>query len=199
MPEGTEEITWTDGPTSMTYIGCRVECRDESDMFSIDTFPCLQVSSMNRYRQKQVKPKLSRFAVKVCGKVEGMIQLTRDKRSIHVAVRVSENELHQGMHQLNEMENMVFEQIAERSRGIAVTVCYLSPKDLQRSNNLEDDVGFYTEEAVKEAAEHHECVINARTLEREPVESVNPTVKLYKEGIFSKNNILLQTIFPFMK
>ena len=153
-------------------------------MFSIDTFPCLQVSSMNRYRQKHVKPKLSRFAVKVCGKVEGMIQLTRDKRAIHFAVRVSENEVHQGMQQLNEMEYMVFEQIAERSRGTAVTVCYLSPKDLQKSDNLEDNVGFYTKDAVKEAAKHQERVINPRTLEREPVESVNPKVELYKAGIF---------------
>ena len=183
MPEDTEEISWTPDPTCPTYIGRRVECRDESDMFSIDTFPCLQVSSMNRYRQVHVKPKLSRFAVKVYGTVEGMMQLTRDKRAIHLAVRVSENEVHQGMQQLNEMEEMVFEQIAERSRGTAVRKCYLSPKDLQKSTNLEENVSVYTEKYVNEADEHHRRIVNPRTLVPEELDSVNPMPGLHEAGI----------------
>ena len=172
LPEGTEEITWTEDPAFTKYIGRRVECRDASDMFSIDTFPCLQVSAMNRYREKHVKPKLSHSAVKVCGKVEGMIQLTKNKRAIHIAVRLTEGQEHLGIEQINQMEEMVFEQILERSRGIKVTVSYLSPRDLQKSNNLEDNVSFYADEAVKQACEHGTDLKNPVTLVPESVESV---------------------------
>ena len=172
LPEETEAITWAENPDVTKYIGRRVQCRDESDMFSIDTFPCLQVSSMNRYRQKHVTPQLSHSAVKVCGKVEGMIQLTKDKRAIHIAVRLSEGQENHGIEQLNQMEEMVFEQILQRSRGIQVTVCYLSPRDLQKSDNLEDKVGVYTNETVEEACERGTDLINPLTLMPESAESV---------------------------
>ncbi|XP_072041212.1 death-associated protein kinase 1-like [Amphiura filiformis] len=56
LPDSTDKITWVDNPRFQRYFGRRIECRDESDMFSIDTFPCLQVSAMNRYRRKRDKP-----------------------------------------------------------------------------------------------------------------------------------------------
>ena len=172
LPKGTEEITWMDNPKMKTYIGRRVECRDESDMFSPDTFPCLQVSSINRYRERNVKPKLSCFAVKVKGKVEGLIQLTQDKRAFHIAIRSQDDQVDQGIAQLNEMEEMVFEQIAERSRGTDVTVCYLSPLDMQKSTNLEDNVRFYRPEDVDCAEKHGKPLTNPTTFADETVESV---------------------------
>ena len=161
-----------DNPKMTSYIGRRVECRDESDMYSLDTFPCLQVSSMNRYREQNVKPKLSRCAVKVKGKVEGLIQLTRDKRAFHIAVRCQEDQVDQGLAQLNEMEEMVFEQISERSRGTDVTVCYLSPLDMQKSANLEENVSFYRPEDVDNAKKHRRNLTNPTTFADETVESV---------------------------
>ena len=172
LAEGTEDITWNEDPMLTTYIGRRIQCRDVCDMFSIDTFPCLQVSSMNRYRQEDVKPKLSRFAVKVYGKVEGMIQLTRDKRAIHIAVRVKEGKKLEGVTQLKKMEEMVFEQISERSRGTEVVVCYLSAKDLQKSDNLEDKVSVYTEDVIARVKENRTDLVNPRSLVPESVEGV---------------------------
>ena len=59
-----------------------------------------------------------------------MIQLTKDKRAIHIAVRLSEGQEKHGIEQLNQMEEMVFEQILERSRGIQVTMCHYKPKPI---------------------------------------------------------------------
>ena len=141
-------------------------------MFSIDTFPCLQVSSMNRYRQEHVKPKLSRYAVKLYGEVEGMMQLTQDKRAIHIAVRATEGQVDKGIKQLNDMEVMVFEQIDMRSRGTETKVQYLSPKDLQASKNLEENIWFYSDKAVKTATEKRAPLVHPETFHPESVESV---------------------------
>ncbi|XP_072041513.1 uncharacterized protein [Amphiura filiformis] len=148
-------------------------------MFSIDTFPCLQVSAMNRYRRKHVKPKLSRSGVKVFGAVEGMVQQTQDKRAIHIAVRVKEgaSELKKGIDQLQEMETLVFDQITERSKGTDVTVSYLSPDDLKNSSNLVDDVRFYQEDAMKDAIKTHDDLVNPSTFVQESVRDVNPNIK----------------------
>ncbi|XP_072041514.1 uncharacterized protein [Amphiura filiformis] len=179
LPDSTDEIVWADNPRFQRYLGRRIECRDESDMFSIDTFPCLQVSAMNRYRSNHVKPQLSRSGVKVFGEVEGMVQQTQDKRAIHIAVRVKGGlpQLRKGKDQLREMESLVFDQITERSRGTEVTVSYLSPDDLKNSSNLEDSVRFYTEKTTQEAAKKHVDLVNPATLIPESVFDVNPTIK----------------------
>ncbi|XP_072042076.1 uncharacterized protein [Amphiura filiformis] len=179
LPDSTDEIAWADNSRTQRYFGLRIECRDESDMFSIDTFPCLQVSAMNRYRTKHVKPKLSRSCVKAVGAVEGMVQQTRDKRAIHIAVRVKEGvaEVKKGINQLQEMESLVFDQITQRSRGTEVSVSYLSPDDLKKSSNLDDGVRFYNDEAVQDAIKNREDLINPSTLDRESVRDVNPSMK----------------------
>ncbi|XP_072042721.1 death-associated protein kinase 1-like [Amphiura filiformis] len=185
LPDSTDEIAWVDNPRFQRYFGRRIECRDESDMLSIDTFPCLQVSAMNRYRRKHVKPKLSRSGVKVFGAVEGMVQLTRDKRAIHIAVRVKEgvSELKKGRNQLQEMESLVFDQITERSRGTEVTVSYLSPDDLKNSSNLEDGVRFYDDEVVQDAIKKRDVLVNPVTLVPESVRDVNPNSTNRATGI----------------
>ena len=141
-------------------------------MFSIDTFPCLQVSLMNRYRKEYVKPQLSHYAVKVYGNVEGMIQLTRDRRAIHIAVRTTKQRRREGFQQLQEMEDIAFKQVLERSRGSTVSVCCLSPVDLNNSGNLEDNVRYYIEKSVQEAINHQRPLVNPATLRPESFESV---------------------------
>ncbi|XP_072042725.1 uncharacterized protein [Amphiura filiformis] len=179
LPESTQEIAWAENSSVQRYFGRRIECRDESDMFAIDTFPCLQVTAMNRYRRKNVKPKLSRSGVKVFGAVEGMVQRTRDKRAIHIAVRVKEgeSELKKGIDQLQEMDNLLFDQIAERSRGTDVTVSYLSPDDLKKSSNLVDDVRFYNEDLIHDAINTRDDLVNPATFVQESVHDVFPNTK----------------------
>ncbi|XP_072042177.1 uncharacterized protein [Amphiura filiformis] len=108
-----------------------------------------------------------------------MVQETRDKRAIHIAVRVKEGvpELKKGIDQLQEMESLVFDQITERSRGTEVTVAYLSPDDLKNSSNLDDDVRFYDDEVVQDAIKKRDDLVNPATLVPESVRDVNPSTK----------------------
>jgi hypothetical protein len=143
-------------------------------MFALDLFPCLQVCSMKRFKEEDLKPHLSRFAIQVCSLVQGMVQITQDKRAIHIAVRVKDvTEDHKGIKQLDEMETMVFEQLDERSKGTEINVSYLSPNDLKKSHNLEDEVKFYTKEAFDEAREKDRDL----GINRESVLDVNPNIK----------------------
>ena len=143
-------------------------------MFTVDTFPCLQVRAMNRYRKQDKQDvELSCHGMKLFDLVEGMIQLTRDKRAIHIAVRVKKGaDERLGTKQLDEMKDMVDFELKERSIGTRVNVCYLSPQALQCSNDLVENVHYYKAEILEEAKEKGEDLVNPITMFAETVASV---------------------------
>ncbi|XP_072040111.1 uncharacterized protein [Amphiura filiformis] len=172
LPERVNKIDWKDDPCYTNYHGLRIECRDPTDIFSVDTFPCLQVRAMSQYKQEDIEPTLSHYGVKVVDDVEGMIQLTDDKRAIHIAVRVKEGQREKARKQLNEMKDMVYFELRERSIGTRVNLCYLSPQNLKGNHDLVDNVYFYSEEKVQQAQKAHKDLTNPVQMFTESIQDV---------------------------
>ena len=172
LPPAVTEIDWKDHEKYTNHYGYRIECNDESDMFTSDTFPCLQVRAMNEYKSSNIDPKLSHRGLKVCNHVEGMIQLTKHKRAIHIAVRMKEGETHLGREQLDEMKAMVEFELNERSIGTQTTLRYLSSADMRDSKDLEENVRYYSEEEVQDAIQNNQGLVHPKTRRRESVHSV---------------------------
>ena len=66
--------------------GIRVECVDDSDMFSPDLFPNIQLDMLECHPETQGTANYSNSAVKFVSPVEGMIQETDMRKGINVAV-----------------------------------------------------------------------------------------------------------------
>ena len=99
-------------------------------------------------------PNLSRSALKTFGTAECMLQLTDDKRAIHVAVRTQTETQHDGFAQLQRMRALVADQLAHRSIGTNVTVSYLSPNDLKKSDDVVQNVHFYSVDELNKATKN---------------------------------------------
>ncbi|XP_072039369.1 uncharacterized protein [Amphiura filiformis] len=127
---------------------------------------------MNQYKHGNVVPRLSHRGVKVCKYVEGMIQLTEDKRAIHIAVRMKEGEESLGRQQLDEMIEMAYYECNERSIGTQTTLLYLSPSDLRKGKDLEDDVHYYSEEDLNECIQNNGDLVHPGKMKKESVASV---------------------------
>ena len=172
LPTDVTEIDWKDHEEYTNHYGYRIECKDESDMFTSDTFPCLQVRAMNEYKSSNVDPKLSHRGLKVCNKVEGMIQLTEHKSAIHIGVRMKEGEADLGREQLDNMKAMVEFELNERSIGTQTTLRYLSSTDMRGSKDLEENVRYYSEEEVQNAIQNNQDLVHPQTRRRESVQYV---------------------------
>ena len=175
LPPKVEKIEWKDDPSYTNYYGLRIECRDVTDIFSVDTFPCLQVRAMSNYKRENIEPTLSNLGVKVVDKVEGMIQLTDDKSAIHIAVRVKatkEGDRDQARRQLNEMKDMVYFELKERSIGTRVNLCYLSPHTLKGNRDLVEGVHYYSEEDIKNAQKKNKDVVIPGKLIKESIQDI---------------------------
>ena len=66
--------------------GIRVECVDESDMFSPDLFPNIHLDMLECHPETQGTANYSNSAIKFVSPVEGMIQETDMRKGINVAV-----------------------------------------------------------------------------------------------------------------
>ncbi|XP_072040112.1 uncharacterized protein [Amphiura filiformis] len=172
LPPDVKEIDWTGHDQYSNIYGIRIECKDETDMFTSDTFPCLQVRAMNQYKHSNVEPKLSHRGLKVCKDVEGMIQLTEDKRAIHIAVRMTEEEKSLGRLQLDDMTEMAYYECNERSIGTQTTLLYLSPNDLRKGKDLDDDVHYYSEKDLNECIQNNGDLVHPGKMKKESVASV---------------------------
>ena len=67
-------------------FGIRVECVDESDMFSPNLFPNIHLDMLESNPESQGQANYSNSAIKFVSPVEGMIQETDMKKGINVAV-----------------------------------------------------------------------------------------------------------------
>ncbi|XP_072019729.1 death-associated protein kinase 1-like isoform X2 [Amphiura filiformis] len=195
LPPGLSTIEWTPDESYTFYYGLRIECRDQTDMFTDDVFPCLQVQAMKRYHvQDGIQPKLSKSALKVFDEVEGMVQLTDNRRAIHIGVRMTASKKHPGIKQLNELKEMVLQQIGNRSRGTKFNVCYLSPIDMKKCSDLETGVQFYRKKAVDEALKKRETLlVHPLKLVSESLESVTGIVQ-QASGPLSVDDVSLRDL-----
>lgn len=115
---------------------------------------------------------LSHHGLKIFDQAEGMVQLTKDKTAIHIAVREKVGVEQDAGMQLREMKALVLAELEERSVGTRVRVSYLSPEALMKSHNLVDGVNSYTEEEVDRAERSDSPLVAKRRLVPETVSSV---------------------------
>ncbi|XP_072020982.1 uncharacterized protein [Amphiura filiformis] len=137
LPPSLPPILIDKSDNSQLY-GIRVECADESDMFSPDFFPNILLHILGCHPESQGKTNYSNSAVKFVSPVEGMLQLTDMSRAINVAV-VCENEADRTrVHsQLQSLQRSIQVYLRQRSPGTVVTWKFLSPKSLKTEYNLE--------------------------------------------------------------
>ena len=186
LPDNIPKVKWQFDERYINVFGIRIECRDEIDMFSADAFPCLQVSCMKYYKQR---PNLSRSALKAFGKAECMLQVTDDKLAIHVAVRTQKETQHHGFAQLQLMWELVANQLAQRSIGTNVTVSYLSPNDLKKSEDVVQNVRYYSVDELNNAIKNTHrlgLLVNPVTNIPDTVDSVIGVVKCQGEFTISQ-------------
>ena len=190
LPPGVEDIHWqTDDPNYIRYTGLRIECHDGTDMFTADVFPCIQVCMMNQYQQEGVTPKLSCFGLKIFDKVEGMLQLTKDKRAIHIAVRETQKWQQEGAkEQLLKMKELVLEELKQRSEGTKINICYLSSVALRSSSDIATDVYWFDETRVEAAEQKRSSLVVSDKLVEETVQSVKGCLAEHQGENNSNNN-----------
>ncbi|XP_072021126.1 uncharacterized protein [Amphiura filiformis] len=137
LPPSLPSIQIEKSDNSQLY-GIRVECADESDMFSRDFFPNILLHMLECHPESQGKTNYSNSALKFVYPVEGMLQLTNMGRSINVAV-VCKNEADKTrVHsQLQTLQRSIQVYLRQRSPGTVVTWKFFSPRSLKTECNLE--------------------------------------------------------------
>ncbi|XP_072044524.1 uncharacterized protein [Amphiura filiformis] len=124
---------WAEDPTKEEYYGRRIECKDETDIFSADVFPCLQVRLMRRYYTEKTKAFISQSELKFSDRVEGFVELVEDQQAIQYYVRNAGK--HQRAHTykiLKEVEGIIHAELEERSPGTIITHRFLSSAELMK-------------------------------------------------------------------
>ena len=85
LPSSLPPIQLQKNDNSKLY-GIRVECVNESDMFSPNLFPNIHLDMLESNPESQGQANYSNSAIKFVSPVEGMIQETDMKKGINVAV-----------------------------------------------------------------------------------------------------------------
>ncbi|XP_072020123.1 uncharacterized protein [Amphiura filiformis] len=118
--------------------GIRVECADESDMFSPDLFPNIHLHMLESHPESQGKANYSISAIKCVVPIKSMLQLTDMERAINIAV-LCNNEVDKPVahSQLQSLKRITQMYLRHRSPGTVVTWKFLSPKSLKTECNLE--------------------------------------------------------------
>ncbi|XP_072049732.1 death-associated protein kinase 1-like [Amphiura filiformis] len=142
--------------------GIRVECADESDMFSPDLFPNIHLHMLECYPKSQGKTNYSNSAVKFISPVEGMVQLTDMGRAINVAVMCKNNtDRPEAYSQLQSLKKSIHTYLRQCSPGTIVTWKFLSPKSLKTEYNLEK-VLYYESDDLHKAEAGNGTVYHSR-------------------------------------
>ncbi len=149
---------------------------------------------MNKYKHSNVEPKLSHLGLKVCKDVEGMIQLTHDKKAIHLAVRMGEGQEESGYKQLLEMKEMASYELSERSMGTHTNELFLSPIDMKESKDLEKNVHAYDKDDLLMKMQNNEDPIHPKRLRKESVAAITGWKP---KGIEPPNSILSAVIICY--
>ena len=156
-----DDIRWDPDP-SLEYHGISLQCVDDTDMFTADVFPSLQVQIMKRYRKKkkeleaedhELKTKVANGIIKFVDEVEGLVELDYQKQAILIAVRCKKSSRKVNSYEaLKEVEDLAQTVMKERSPGTKVERRYLSPSDLSNKSSLKP-VTAYDMSKIKEAYE----------------------------------------------
>ncbi|XP_072039681.1 uncharacterized protein [Amphiura filiformis] len=190
------------------YTGRCLQCRDQTDMIAASVFPCLQVRIMRGFNRERHRPIISRMAIKFAHKVEGMVQLSQDRRAIMLAVRSKghdEKTLRNMKAQLDELMLIIRTMLEQRSVGTQVVLRYLSPVSLRRSTNLEMDVHSYSEEEVQMSEDEDTPLIDPRTNNTESVQDViGPgytkkvpnSILRWRHALRSSQDLFCSTVVP---
>ncbi|XP_072047639.1 uncharacterized protein [Amphiura filiformis] len=152
LPEALDKVCWRKEEEFKEYHGRRLECRQEVDMFAPDVFPCIQTRVMEELKMIDEPAAISRSTVKFASdSVEGMIQLSHDKRAINIACRCRGEE-DRGACQdlLDRVTRLAKLEIIKRSPGTQTEMFYLSPRSLYAHDDLED-VWYYSEDELIQA------------------------------------------------
>ncbi|XP_038047951.1 death-associated protein kinase dapk-1-like [Patiria miniata] len=153
LPTNLNPVVWSKDTRFTEYYGRRVQCKDITDIFSPDVFPCLQVRIMRWFCDGHGRVAISRQSLKFSGKIEGMVQLTSDQKAIHICVRGRSSREDRGAcySQLEHVLGMVLSELVQRSPGTATDICYLSPRSLMQHEDV-GDISYYTETDIELSA-----------------------------------------------
>ena len=162
---------WKENNTMTEYYGRRVECRDETDIFSADVFPCFQVAMMKKYSRGK-KPVISLNELKISQAVEGYVELIPDMKAIQYYVR-GRGEKHRGQcrDMLREIEAMIDRELENRSPGTCTTKKYLSSSQVKNLKDLHN-VRSYTMEQLTEAIQKDGVVHERKTHNTDEVAAI---------------------------
>ncbi|XP_072038591.1 death-associated protein kinase dapk-1-like [Amphiura filiformis] len=159
LSQSKKDQLWQEDPTMTEYYGRRIECRDETDLFSADAFPCFQVAMMKKYWRQSKKPVISLHEVKISQSVEGYVELMPDMKAIQYYVRGRGEAQMEKCHQmLKNIEVMIDNELEDRSPGTCVTKKYLSSTEVKKLKDLHNIRG-YTKEQLQEAIIQHEGTV----------------------------------------
>ncbi|XP_072047637.1 death-associated protein kinase 1-like isoform X1 [Amphiura filiformis] len=174
LPEALDKVCWRKEDEFKEYHGRRLECRQEVDMFAPDVFPCIQTRVMEELKMIDEPTAISRSTVKFASdSVEGMIQLSHDKRAINIACRCR-GEQDRGACQalLDMVTRLAKTEIIKRSPGTQTEMFYLSPRSLYAHDDLED-VWYYSEDELMQAEmDGHDTVKHRATGNTDMISSI---------------------------
>ncbi len=152
LPETLDKVCWRKEDEFKEYHGRRLECRQEVDIFAPDVFPCIQTRIMEEMSMIDDTAAFSRSTLKFSeGSVEGMIQLSHNKRAINIACRCrGEEDRGPCQSLLDKITRLARLEVIKRSPGTQMEMFYLSPRSLYAHDDLED-VWYYSEEDLTKA------------------------------------------------
>ena len=174
LPEIHDKVSWRKEDDFKEYYGRRLECEQDVDMFAPDVFPCIQTRVMEEFDMIDDPATISRPTLKFASQsVEGMIQLTQDKRAINIACRCRGEEDRGHCHDiLVRVTRLVQLDLMKRSPGTQVKMHYLSPRCLL-SHDDPEEVSYYNEEdLLKGAIEGRDIVKDRSTGNTEKISSI---------------------------
>lgn len=169
--KGRKNELWEEDDTMTEYYGRRVECRDETDIFSADVFPCFQVAMMKKYSQEE-KPVISVNELKIAQSVEGYVELIPDMKAIQYYVRGrGEKQRGQCEEMMREIEGMIDRELENRSPGTCTTKKYLSSSQVKNLKDLHN-VRSYTKQQLTEAVRKDGVVHEGKTHNTDEVAAI---------------------------
>ena len=174
LPEIHDKVSWRKEDEFKEYYGRRLECEQDVDMFAPDVFPCIQTRVMEEFDMIDDPATISRPTLKfVSESVEGMIQLTQDKRAVNIACRCRDEKDRGHCHDiLVRVTRLVQLELIKRSPGTQVKMHYLSPKCLLSVDDL-GEVWYYKEEDLhQEAIKGRDIVRHRSTGNTEKITSI---------------------------
>ena len=160
LPNDVDPVYWQKDESFKEYYGRRVECSDNTDVFAASVFPCLMVAIMKWYKGEYNATAISKTCIKFIEKVEGIVHLTKDRRSIVVCVRGRGVEDRKTCHQqLHQMLSFTLSKLELRSPGTRFRITYVSPSSLRQHEDL-DSVRIYSREQIRAAEKSSGVVTN---------------------------------------